>query len=222
MRIPRGYVSQERHRGGRTVMPTRRPVAVIAVAVGVFVLLTALVVVGAVDGLDNAVWRFADRHDSSAGVTTARLLTDALQPAVDALLLLAGAALLARRERRIRPLAVAATVLVGVSAVVLGLKYAVDRPLPHTHGHGQRGYPSGHTAATACFLGTLAMLLSVGRSRLRRRLLGLVAGLTLLVAVALVYAGYHWLTDTLASLALSVAVLCALAMERVGRSLCDR
>src|SRR3954451_11047244 len=215
MRIPRGYASRERHRGGRTVMPMRRPAAVIAVAAGVFVVVTALVAVGATDGLDSAVRQFADRHHSAAGVTAARLLSDALQPAVDAIVLLAGAGLLAHRERRLRPFALAAVVVGSVSAGVLAVKYAVDRPLPHSHRQGALGFPSGHTAATASFLGVLAVLLSARRPAVRRRLLVLVAGLTVLVALAVVYAGYHWLTDTLASIALSVAVLGTLALERL-------
>jgi membrane-associated phospholipid phosphatase len=200
-------------------MPTRRSGVVIAVCTVVFVALTVLVATGVVDDLDNAVWHFADRHDSPAGVTSARLLTDALQPAVDAILLLAGAALLARRERRLRPLSAALTVLVAVSAVVLGIKFAVDRPLPHSHHHGARGFPSGHTAAAACFLGTLAVLISARRPAWRRRLLGLVAGLTVLVALALVYAGFHWLTDTVASAALGVAIVGTLSLDRLGRVL---
>ena len=198
-------------------MPTRRPGVVVAAAVALFVALTVLVAIGVLDGLDNAVWHFTERHDSAAGVMAARVLTDVLQPPVDALVLLAGGVVLSLREQRWRPVAVAVAVLVVVSAVVLGLKFAINRPLPHSHGVGRRGFPSGHTAAAACFLGTLAVLLSDGRERMRRRLLGVVALLTLLVVLALVYAGYHWLTDTLASLALSVAVLAALGLETLWR-----
>jgi membrane-associated phospholipid phosphatase len=218
MRIPRGYASRERHRGGRTVIGTRRPAVVAGIALAVFVVLTVLVWNGSLDGVDDAVWRFGDRHHSDAAVTVARILTDVLQPVVDTVVLLGGAAVLARRRREITPLVVAVVVVVVVSAVVLGLKYAIDRPLPHSLGHGARGFPSGHTAATAGFLGTLAVLVAGGNGLLRRRLLALVAALTAFVVVALVYAGYHWLTDTLASIALSVAVLAALALDRPGRA----
>jgi hypothetical protein len=207
---------------GAPVMPMRRPGVVVGACAGIFVALTVLVATGAMDGLDHAVWRFTDRHDSAVGLTSARLLTDALQPTVDAILLLTGAALITRRDRRSRPLAAAVAVVVAVSAVVLGVKYAVDRPLPHSPGRGASGYPSGHTAATASFLGTLAVLISAGRPAMRRRLLAVVAGLTLLVSLALVYAGFHWLTDTVASTALGVAIVASFWLEwRGGRILID-
>src|SRR4051795_3130393 len=236
MRIPRGYASRGCHRGGRTVMPARTPRVVVVVALAAFLAITVLVWTGALDGVDNAVWHFGEDHHSDAAVTAARLLTDVLQPLVDAIALLVGAAVLAHRRRGATPppppvvvlavvpaprrraappLAVAVIVIAVVSAVVLGLKHSMDRPLPHSHGHGALGFPSGHTAATACFLGTYAVLVAQGERRRRRRLLGLVAAVTALVVVALVYAGYHWLTATLGSLALSVAVLAALGLDRL-------
>jgi membrane-associated phospholipid phosphatase len=190
---------------------------VVGASLAVFLVLTIIVWTGAADGLDRAVWHFADRHDSSAGRTVARVVTDVLSPVVATIVLLAGAALLAHRQRRIRPLLVAAGALLVVSGVVLGVKYAVDRPLPHTHGHAQ-GFPSGHTAATLSFLGTLAVLASAGRPSLRRLLLAVVGGLTMLVVAALVYAGFHWLTDTVASIALGIAVVAAV----VQPSLCSK
>src|SRR3954447_741138 len=218
MRIPRGYASRGCHRGGRTVMPARTPRVVVVVALAAFLAITVLVWTGALDGVDNAVWHFGEDHNSDTAVTAARILTDVLQPLVDAVALLVGAAVLAHRRRDVTPLVAAVIVIAVVSAVVLGLKHSMDRPLPHSHGHGALGFPSGHTAATACFLGTLAVLVAQGERRRRRRLLGLVAAVTALVVVALVYAGYHWLTDTLGSLALSVAVLAALGLDRLGRT----
>ena len=188
-------------------MRTHRPAVVVTVGIVTFVALTALVWTGAADRLDAAVVHFAARHRTSPGLTAARVLTDVFSPAVDALVLLLGAALLARRQRRLWPLLVVLSVLAAVSAVVLGVKIAVDRPLPHSHGHPDQGFPSGHTAATLCFLGTLALLASVRASVRRRRLLTVVGVLTALVVLALVSAGFHWLTDTVASVALGSAVL---------------
>ena len=188
-------------------MRTLRPAALVATGVIVFAALTALVWTGGADGLDGAVARFAARHQTDAGLAAARVLTDVFSPGVDALVLLLGGGVLARLQRRPRPLVVAVVVLLLVSAVVLGIKDAIDRPLPHSHGHPDEGFPSGHTAATLCFLGTLALLASRARTPRRRRLLTGVAVVSALVVVALVSAGFHWLTDTVASVALGVAVL---------------
>ena len=190
-------------------MRTRTPGLVVGAGVAVFFALTLLVWHGNADGLDRAVWHFAERHDSATGRSVARVITDVLSPTVATIVLLAGAALLAHRQRRIAPLALAVAVVLTVCVMVLGVKYALDRPLPHSHGDGARGFPSGHTAATLSFLGTLAVQASADRPALRRRLLALVGGLTGLVVLALVYAGFHWLTDTLASLALGTALVTA-------------
>jgi membrane-associated phospholipid phosphatase len=197
-------------------MRTRSTRFVVGTGLTAFVVLTILVWTGAADGLDRAAWHYADRHDSPAGRTVARVVTDVLSPVVDTIVLLAGAALLARRQRRMQPLLVAAGAVLVVSGVVLGVKYAVDRPLPHTPGNAH-GFPSGHTAATLSFLGTLAVLASAGRASLRRRLLAVVGALTALVVAALVYAGFHWLTDTIASVVLGIAVVAAV----VQSSLCS-
>lgn len=202
-------------------MRIRTPAVVIAAGAGVFVLLTLLVWAGAADGLDGAVARFAARHETGPGLSAARVLTDVLSPLVDTLVLLVGAGALSARERRLRPLVVAVCVLAAVSALVVGVKDAIDRPLPHSHGHPAQGFPSGHTAATACFLGTLALLASRNDPRRRRALLTIVAALSVLVALALVSAGFHWLTDTVASLALGAAVIAAFTVDRLGRVLID-
>ena len=188
-------------------MRTRRPAPLVAGGLVLFAALTLLVWTGAVDGLDGAVARFFARHHTSAGVTAAQILTDIFSPGIDAAILFIGATLLSRLRQTWAPLVTALCVLASVSAVVLGVKHAIDRPLPHSHGHGDLGFPSGHTAATLCFLGTLALLCSVRSRQLRRRLLGFVGVMTALVVVALVSAGFHWLTDTVASVCLGVAVL---------------
>jgi membrane-associated phospholipid phosphatase len=192
-------------------MRTRWPAVAVAGGVVVFGLLTVLVAAGATAGLDGTVARLAARHETSAGVTTARVLTDVFSPGVDAVLLLLGAGLLGRRQRRRGPVVVAVCVIVVVSIVVLGLKDAIDRPLPRSHGLADEGFPSGHTAATVCFLGTLALLASRTSARRRCRLLTAVAVVSTLVMAALVSARFHWLTDTIASAALGVAVVGGLA-----------
>ena len=202
-------------------MRSRTPAVVVISGAAVFVALTVVVWTGTTNGMDAAVERFASRHQTGGGLTAARLMTDLFSPGVDALVLLIGAGVLSVRQRRARPIVVAICALALVSAVVLGVKDAIDRPLPHSHGVPDQGFPSGHTAATACFLGLLALLTSRDAPRLRARLLVAVATLSVLVALALVSAGFHWLTDTVASLALGVAVVGALTLDRLGRALID-
>jgi len=173
-----------------------------------FVALLVLVVVGTVDSLDHHVEHVVDRHQVHAALTAARVITDVLAPPVDAAVLVAGAAALSWRAHSPKPVITALVVLAAVTAVVLSVKHGVARPLPHSPSWaGGQGFPSGHTAATLAFLGTLAELAVVRRPTATRALRTAVGSLTLLVTASLVYAGYHWLTDTLASIALGLAVL---------------
>jgi undecaprenyl-diphosphatase len=105
----------------------------------------------------------------------------------------------------------ALAVLAVTAAVVVGMKYAVGRPAPFLAGSGSAGrsFPSGHTAATLAFLGAAVVVATRPGARRRRLLAGAVV-LTVLCAACLVYADYHWLTDTVASVALGAAVLSAL------------
>jgi undecaprenyl-diphosphatase len=72
--------------------------------------------------------------------------------------------------------------------------------------HG-RSFPSGHTAMVVIALGTLALLVAAERPDWTGRLLLAAAATSLLVAVALVYAGFHWFSDAVASLALAAAAV---------------
>jgi membrane-associated phospholipid phosphatase len=60
-------------------------------------------------------------------------------------------------------------------------------------------------------LGALALLATARSSRRRRQLLTVVGVVSVLVVIALVSAGFHWLTDTVASVGLGVAVLAAVS-----------
>jgi membrane-associated phospholipid phosphatase len=96
-----------------------------------------------------------------------------------------------------------------MSVVVLATKYALGRSLPYTRpGHQAQAFPSGHTATFLVCLGTLALLAAVAVG-------------TLLVAASLVYDGFHWLTDTLASMSLGVAVL-SLLRQWISRRTASR
>jgi membrane-associated phospholipid phosphatase len=197
-----------------TVLPGRPALWLSLAGLAGFVALLVLVVVGTVDALDHHVEHVVDRHQVHAALTAARVLTDVLAPPVDAALLVVGAAMLSWRERNRRAFRTALVVLAAVAAAVLSVKYGVARPLPHSPSWaGGQGFPSGHTAATLALLGTLAELVAVRRPTATRALRTAVGVLTVLVAASLVYAGYHWLTDTLASVALGLGVLGLLRLQ---------
>lgn len=180
----------------------------VALLLAAFAALTVLVATHlGVRPVDHGVRDGFDHVQVAPLHALATIVTDLLSPGADAAVLGLGAALLAAQRSARRPFAVAAVAFLTMSAVVLAVKYGVHRVGPHGQ-HGGRGYyPSGHTASTLVAYGTLALLGSEPRSRRRRRLLALASALTFLVALALVYAGYHWLTDIVGSLTLGAAVL---------------
>jgi undecaprenyl-diphosphatase len=112
-----------------------------------------------------------------------------------------------------RPLMLAAGMIVGVGLAQL-LAPIVQHPRPpiglmlfgpdHTY-----SFPSGHVLGTSDFLLILAFLLA---SRIQRKaftvvaLVLAVAGIVLQV-VSRLYLGYHWISDTTSSVALSLVVL---------------
>jgi undecaprenyl-diphosphatase len=140
-----------------------------------------------------------------------------LGPAV----LIAGAGLVLGARRAWRE----AVVLLGVLLVGQGLWLVcgrlVDRPRPDTalvqvrldekDVHGFPSFPSGHAVYYTAFFGFLWFLTFalVRPRRLRWPLLGLFAGLVLLVGVARVYLGAHWPSDVVGGYLLGGAVLAA-------------
>jgi membrane-associated phospholipid phosphatase len=196
-------------RGEEAVVLRRHRLVVVATAGAVvFIMLTALVATGHADGVDGAVRRWMLEHRSPWLRSVAQGTTDVLSPPVEAAVLAVVAVLCARAQRSLAPAVVAIAVVAVTTGVVLGMKHGVGRPAPFLplSSTGGSSFPSGHTAATLVFLGS-AVLLAAGPGVRRRRLLAGVASLTVLCAAGVVYADYHWLTDTLASAALGTAVL---------------
>jgi membrane-associated phospholipid phosphatase len=151
----------------------------------------------------------AGRHVSSGLSTIARYVTDLGQPIAWTVgtLVLAAALALARHSWFPFRLVV---LPVGVEAVVvLTLKAAVGRVGPPGSTGGQSGgyFPSGHTATALVCTGALAALLAAGRPEWARALRIAVFAWSVLMAAALVYVGYHWLTDVVASLLLGFLIL---------------
>src|SRR4051812_40129703 len=145
MRTTRGYVSPvDGTGGGRGVLSRRLPLLNAVGSLAIFAVLLALVSAGTVDGVDRHVTRWARTHRVAAVVTAAHVTTDVLSPLVVALALLIGAAWVARRERSWRPLLAAVTIVGATAVVVVGLKHAVDRPLPSAEPGARHGlaFPS--------------------------------------------------------------------------------
>lgn len=118
--------------------------------------------------------------------------------------LVAGAVFLAI-TRRWRPVVYIATLMAGEITAFLAAAAIVRRPRPHVprldHHLPTSAYPSGHTAATCCLYGGVAILV-IGFSRGWWRWLFLVPAVALPVAVAAsrMYRGEHHPTDVLAGM----------------------
>jgi membrane-associated phospholipid phosphatase len=175
---------------------------------GIYLLLTILVATHALDGLDRRVFNAAEAHRQHWLYQAADDFTDVLSPAVDIAVLAIGAATLAWRRRRPAIFVAATLSAATMAAIVLSTKAALGRSLPYTKpGHHADAFPSGHTATFLVCFGTLA-LLATTRHLNRRAILLTAAGVgTALVAASMVYDGFHWLTDTVASASLGVGLL---------------
>jgi membrane-associated phospholipid phosphatase len=185
---------------------------------GAYVLLTVLVATHVLDGLDRAVFHALDRHRNPSLFAAADHFTNVFSPVTDTAWLAVAAAALAWQRRR-PAVFVAAALSAGTMAVtVLVTKAALGRPLPRTRpGHHADAFPSGHTATFLVCFGTLVLLATTRHRDRRPALLTAVGVGTMLVAASLVYDGFHWLTDTIASACLGVSVLSAFVRVAGGR-----
>ena len=145
-------------------------------------------------------------------------VVDGLQPAVCGLVLLVVAGYSARRQRSWAPLALVAALSVPAVVVILGTKAVVDRVDPAGGLVPGRGaYPSGHAAFILLCSAGVAMLVE-RPVRWPARLV--VAASCVLMAVALLFRGSHWVSDVLGGTLVGVAVLalaCLLPVEGFRR-----
>jgi membrane-associated phospholipid phosphatase len=174
-----------------------------------FVVLLALVAVDSpVTMLDHAVRDHIVDDGGRPLLGLASDVTTVVSPQLDALVLTAGALAVGWRRRRIGP--VVAVALTGwvMALVVVCVKHALGRVGPGLTApiHGG-SFPSGHTASALVCFGALALLVAAEHRRWTRPLLLAVGALTVAIAAALVYADYHWLSDTIGSILLGVALL---------------
>ena len=164
-----------------------------------------------------------------SGTWTAVMETTSSSVAVALLtIVVAGVALaLTVRQRSVVPGATVALAL--LAAVVTGevLKSLVGRsrpPVATMLGSAESGYgfPSNHTLATSAMVGSLALV--TWQATRRTAVRALAAALAVVVAADMgasrLYMGDHWLTDVLASYALAIGILAAVAWAtaRYGRT----
>lgn len=160
------------------------------------VVLTALVAAGTTQPFDDAARDFFRPGDQWTTVQVrADHVVELFQP-ITMLTVLAVAGLAeATRSRSVRPVMFLALVSGTAMAVTLTVKFVVARPDPHGELSAIGGaFPSGHVMAVLLCLGAIAMLLGESVSW-RVRSLVLTAGIVM--GVALLVTGAHWLTDVL-------------------------
>jgi undecaprenyl-diphosphatase len=165
-----------------------------------------------VDRLDEAVREAVHRHAHDGLRDAADRLTDVVSPGFDAVLLGLVAAWISVRRGTWRPLVAAFVTGWLVALTVVALKHLVGRPAPGSADPTGTSFPSGHTAMALVCFGVLTLLLTRPGSRARQAGLALTGILTVLVAAGLVYADFHWLVDTVASVFLGVAALALLEL----------
>jgi membrane-associated phospholipid phosphatase len=204
-----------------------------ALLVGVFVLLTSALWAGALLGVDTAVrdWCDAHRPDVLRWPAMAGNLLGQGTPLT--LLCLAIAALRVwkrpwlgmdsradepahpvDRLRRWWPVLLVLAAFVLTFFTIGPMKVLTDRAGPHAgrddptvahpeqFGSGGREYPSGHLGNAIVWYGVLVLLLSPWLPVLWRRVLRV--GPPAVLALTTVYLSYHWLTDTVAGIAVGL------------------
>jgi membrane-associated phospholipid phosphatase len=190
-------------------------------AVGLVVLCAAVVAVGAVlyhrqrraGALDDAVDDWLFTIFGRFRVILYQLLHVADLPVVGTVL----AVVVVTALLRARP-DIAALAAIG-PAVAIGLTELVLKPLVQRRYNNWLSYPSGHTVGMLSTCTVLAVIvLGAGLTLALRVAIGvLLLAVSTVVVLALLVDGFHYFTDTVAGVALSVGVvlLVALAVDRV-------
>ena len=172
--------------------------ALLAGAAGVAALVVWPVTAGAVQSVDDAVWRAAGAVRNPPTTVVAVALSWLGSTWVNWPLRVAALVLLAWHRQWLR-LAAFALAVVSSEALIGTVKAAVDRPRPQgslitTSG---QSFPSGHAIASAVTaVGLVLVLAPPGRARWRWEVRAVV--FATVMAMSRVYLRAHWLSDTVA------------------------
>ena len=169
--------------------------------------------------LDPAVEQWVDRHGHGPTHLVAHVLLQAGQRHVLVIPLVVLALLVARRQRRVRPILAGLGTLLVVGAGVWVLKYAIGRTAPASGRDAVlaagASFPSGH-AVNGLVLWTLALTYVAvwvpWLTRRRRLAIATLAGLA--AGLGTMGMGYHWASDVLAGWAIgALGCLLVLAVD---------
>lgn len=180
-----------------------------ALLVGGFVLLTLVLWHGWLLGVDTAVRDWCDGHRPSV-LHSAALGGNLLgQGTPLTVICLGSAAVRGWRQRQWWPVLLVVAAFCLTFFTIGPLKVLTDRAGPHAQvphperfGSGGLEYPSGHLGNSIVWYGVLVVLLSPWLPLVWRRVIRVLPPAVL--SVTTVYLGFHWLTDTIAGIALGL------------------
>jgi membrane-associated phospholipid phosphatase len=168
-------------------------------------------------GIDNGVAKWGHRHASASEMHVLNDITQ-LGSIYTVIALCAVLGLVETiRERSIWVIPFIVAVIGGEETLTLTVKDLADRVRPAFNPAAATlgpSFPSGHSATSAAFYATAALLLGRWRKRpTRAALIGLAAGIAIAVAASRVLLDVHWLSDVIAGLALGWAwfAICGIA-----------
>jgi membrane-associated phospholipid phosphatase len=183
---------------------------------GVFVLVSATVEAGWWSGVDNSVNDWAASNRVRSIWNAAKIVFDVATPETALPITVALGLLVAWRRHR-WSIAGDAAIRVGlVVASVLVLKPLLAVPGPTRDSLGSHGgaFPSGHTTST---LVCMALLLAwIGRPRRPAGAAALTALVVGIVAVAVIYLNFHYLSDVVGGVVLGT-LIATLPLPILGR-----
>ncbi len=173
--------------------------------------------------LDNSVARWGNRHSTP---TSMRVLNDVTQLASIYVVVVLCVVLAVVETIRERTAWVVGFILVAVGGeeiLTLTVKHIAHRIRPAFNPAAATlgpSFPSGHSATSAVFYATAALLLGRSRGRPTRAVLaGLAAGIAVAVACTRVLLDVHWLSDVIAGLTLGWAWFAVCSIAFGGRLL---